>query len=193
MPPNGCSDSLQPSLNHGYTNMLNNNSYNSLSFEEKPQTNFSDDYCATNDVGLKPLTPMDGTNVYFSSDQGSNSFDCSDFTWGDNCSKTPEISSVLSAVSEDDQAQFVEDASPAKKQKSRLEDLVPSDVNSVNKLPDDLSEFDSQMKLFQMPYLDNNWDASFDAFLSGGATQDGANATDLWSFDDVSAMMDGGY
>ncbi|KAL0354431.1 UNVERIFIED_CONTAM: Ethylene-responsive transcription factor RAP2-12 [Sesamum radiatum] len=140
-------------------------------------------------MGLKPLTPTDGTNVYFSSDQGSNSFDCSDFGWGDNCAKTPEISSVLSAVIEDDQAQFMEDGGPAKRAKSSSEDLVPRDDNTVNKVSDDLSAFDSQMKLFQMPDLDSNWDASIDAFLNGDATQDGANAMDLWSFEDVPAML----
>ncbi|KAK4395029.1 Ethylene-responsive transcription factor RAP2-12 [Sesamum angolense] len=144
-------------------------------------------------MGLKPLAPTDGTNVYFSSDQGSNSFDCSDFGWGDNCAKTPEISSVLSAVIEDDQAQFMEDGGPAKRAKSSSEDHAPRDDNTVNKVSDDLSAFDSQMKLFQMPDLDSNWDASIDAFLSGDATQDGANAMALWSFEDVPAMLGGVY
>ncbi|KAK6118739.1 hypothetical protein DH2020_047544 [Rehmannia glutinosa] len=185
-------ESVQPNVteNTNFTNMLNNDYYDSLGFlEEKPQLKqygYADTYPTTGDVGLKPLTPTDGTNVYFSSDQGSNSFDCSDFTWGENCAKTPEISSVLSAVIEDDQAQFMEDASPAKKAKSNPEEFVPGNDNTVNKLSDDLS-------VFQMPYLDSNWEASIDAFLNGDATQDGGNAMDLWSFDDVPAMLDGAY
>ncbi|KAI3455668.1 hypothetical protein Pfo_012331 [Paulownia fortunei] len=191
--PKESPDSVQPNVNENmnFMNMLNNDYYDSLGFvEEKPQMKqygFADTYPTTGDVGLKPLTPTDGTNVYFSSDQGSNSFDCSDLGWGENCAKTPEISSVLSAVVEDGQAQFMEDAAPAKKAKSSPGDLVPGDENTVNKLSDDLSVFDSQMKLFQMPYLESNWDASIDAFLNGG------NAMDLWSFDDVPAMLDGAY
>ncbi|KAK4479196.1 hypothetical protein RD792_014707 [Penstemon davidsonii] len=165
-------ESVQPNASQdtGFMNMLNNDYYDSFGFaEEKPQM------IPTGDMGLKPLTPIDGANVYFSSDQGSNSFDCSDFGWGENCAKTPEISSVLSAVVEDNQAQFVEDASPAKKAKSSSEDVISEDT----------SAFDSQMKLFQMPYLESsNWDASIEAFLNG----DGGNEMDLWSFDDMGGV-----
>ncbi|KAG8388441.1 hypothetical protein BUALT_Bualt02G0126200 [Buddleja alternifolia] len=182
--PKESTQSVQPDLDQsmGFMNMLNSDYYDSLGFvEEKPQTK---------QYGYANVTPSDGTNVNLSSDQGSNSFDCSDFGWGENCAKTPEISSVLSAVVEEDQSQYVEDACPAKKAKSSSEDLVLTNGNTANnKLSEDLSEFDSQMKLFQMPYLDNNWDASIDAFLNGDATQDGGNGMDLWSFDDV--MMGG--
>ncbi|KAL8522643.1 hypothetical protein ACS0TY_012690 [Phlomoides rotata] len=128
----------------------------------------------------------DASSLHFSSDQGSNSFDCSDFGWGDNCAKTPEISSVLSAILEDHQDQ---DASPAKKAKSSSPDLVCSNDNTM----DELSEFDSQMKLFQVPYLENSWDASIDALLSGGMNVDGGNAMDLWSFGDATTMTGGVY
>ncbi|KAH6773339.1 hypothetical protein C2S51_011743 [Perilla frutescens var. frutescens] len=174
-------ESVQPNVNEGlnFMNMLNNDYYDSFcAVEEKPQMkqfSYADTYPTADESSLKPLTPTDGANVYFSSDQGSNSFDCSDFGWGENCAKTPEISSVLSTVLEDEQAQFTEDSDPAKA-KANPENLVSSD---------DLSAFDSQMKLFQMPYLESNWDASIDAFLNGDATQDGGNEMDLWSFDDA--------
>ncbi|KAK4480794.1 hypothetical protein RD792_011645 [Penstemon davidsonii] len=156
---------LNTSQNMSFTNILNNNYDDSLSFpEEKPQ--------------MQHYGYADGANVYFSSDQGSNSFGCSDFGWGENCAKTPEISSVLSTVVEDDQARFMEDANPAKKAKTSTEDLVPEQEKN-------LSGFDSQMT-----YSESNWDASIDAFLNGDATQEGGNGTDLWSFDDVLAMMD---
>lgn len=174
-------DSVQPNgdENISFENMLNSDYYDSFNFlEVKPQVNEYGTYDITGDVGSKPLTPTDCTNVYFSSDQGSNSFDCSDFTWGETSAKTPEISSVLSTVNED------EDGGQAKKTMSSSEDFVPGDENKVS---DDLSVFDSQMKLFQMPYLDSNWDASIDAFINGDGTQDGGNAMDLWSFDDVPA------
>lgn len=160
-------NSVQPNPNQdmSFTNLLNYDSFGII--EEKPQMNqqnsYSDAFCA----------PGDGSNVHFSSDQESNSFECSDFGWGDNCAKTPEISSVLSALGD-------EDASPAKKAKSTLE-------------TNDLSEFDSQMTLFQVPYLENNWDASIDALLSGGMNVDGGNAMDLWSFGDAITMSGGVY
>ncbi|EYU45910.1 hypothetical protein ABFS82_04G091000 [Erythranthe guttata] len=141
---NSRNDSINPNLNQNtsFTNIHNN------------------EYCF-----LKPLTPL-------SHDQGSNSFDCSDFGWGStNCEKTPEISSVLTSV-------VVEDVlSVSKRTKVGTEDLGGATFDG--KLTDDLSEFDSQMKLFQMPYLESNWDASIDAILNGG------NAVDLWSSDDV--------
>ncbi|KAL6496908.1 hypothetical protein OROGR_028837 [Orobanche gracilis] len=174
-------DSVQPNgdENMSFANMLNSDYYDSFNFlEVKPQMTEYGTHDITGDVGSKPLIPTDCTNVYFSSDQESNSFDCSDFTWGENCAKTPEISSVLSTVNED------EDGVQAKKTCSSSEDFVPG---VGNKISDDLSMFDSQLKLFQMPYLDSNWDASIDAFINGEGTQDGGNAMDLWSFDDVLA------
>lgn len=171
-----------------FMNMLNDD-YSFGVVEEKPQMKpfcYADTYPTADGSNLKPLTPTDGSNVCFSSDQESNSLECSDFAWGENCAKTSEISSVLSTVLEDEQAQFMEDAGPTKKAKTNPQNLVPSDENTVS---EDLSAFDSQMKLFQMPYLESNWDASLEAFLNGDATQDGGSAMDLWSFDDVPAML----
>ncbi|KAJ8539340.1 hypothetical protein K7X08_013592 [Anisodus acutangulus] len=128
--------------------------------------------------------------VYFNSDQGSNSFDPSDFGWGETCSRTPEISSVLSAATESDEAQFFEGADPPEeKPKSCSNNLVPYDANTVHKPSEELSDFESQMKFFQNPYSEGNLDASVDAFLNADATQGGENAMDLWSFDDLSSLM----
>lgn len=182
-------DSVQPSSSQCMTfqDMLDNDLYNSVCFfEEKPtmkQYCYADLYPNTGDVA----------NVYFSSDQGSNSFDSSEFGWGENSTRsTPEISSVLYSVFEDDKAQFMEDSNPAKKLKSISEDTVAAVDNTMNELSEEPSAFESQMKLFQMPYLDGNWDASsVDAFLNGDSTQDDGNELDLWSFDDFSAMFGG--
>ncbi|KAG6418382.1 hypothetical protein SASPL_120586 [Salvia splendens] len=183
------SDSIQPHLdqNMSFDTMLSNDYYDSLGLmEEKPQMK----QYGYSDVGLKPRTPSDGSSVYFSSDQGSNSFDCSDFVWSDNCAKNPEVSSVLTTVVEDDdQALDSDTPHPAKKVKTSPENVVPLDEDNSS----DLSEFDSQMKLFQMPYLECNWDASIDALLSGDTNQDGGSALDLWSLDDVAAMSGGVY
>ncbi|KAF7134802.1 hypothetical protein RHSIM_Rhsim08G0243100 [Rhododendron simsii] len=158
--------------------------------EEKPLTKqygVSDAYTISGEFENKSVISSDATAVYFSSDQGSNSFDCSDFGWGEYNAKTPEISSLLSATIEGGETQFVEDASPAKKLKTDSVDVGPVEENTVKNLSEELSAFESEMKLFQIPFLEENWDASVDAFLSGDATQDGGNSMDLWTFDDLVA------
>lgn len=118
-------------------------------------------------------------------DQGSNSFDYSDFGWGEHSSKTPEITSVLSTTLEVDEAQFVEDAKPAKKLKPNS---VVSGEEGTEK-SNEFTSFESEMKLFQTPYLDGSWDDSVDAFLGGGdTTQDGGTSMNLWAFDDRSNL-----
>nr|GMC73090.1 ethylene-responsive transcription factor RAP2-12-like [Ipomoea batatas] len=62
-------------------------------------------------------------------------------------------------------------------------------VKGVRKLSDELSAFEAEMKFFQIPYLEGNWEASVDTFLNGDATQDGGNAMDLWSFDYAPTLM----
>ncbi|KAL7605261.1 ethylene-responsive transcription factor RAP2-12 [Lactuca sativa] len=136
------------------------------SVEEKPEANPM--------PAAKPFIPSETAAFYFSSDQGSNSFDCSDFPWGENCVRTPEITSVLSEV---DEAIFMEDPNPVKKPKTESVNLVSDCENT-----DDL--------FFEMP-----WDASsVDAFLNGDSTtQDCETVMDLWSFDDLPVMMNGGF
>jgi len=134
------------------------------------------------------VTGADTAPMYFNSDQGSNSFDCSDFGWGDHCSKTPEITSILSATVEVDEAQFAEeDANPSKKLKTGEEE------KNVN-VSDEFGDFESEMKFFQTPYLDGNWDASVDTIFTGNTnTQEGENSMDLWAFDNLAAMIGGSY
>ena len=129
--------------------------------------------------------------MYFNSDQGSNSFDCSDFGWGEHASKTPEISSVLSATPEIDESLFMEDANPKKRMKSDSGNAVPIE-NNEKSLSEELLAYDNQMN-FQMPYLEGNWETSLDSLLNGDTTQDGANPMDLWSFDDLPSLVGGVY
>lgn len=188
---NACSNSVQSSLNQNFSFVNNQDQdyYNTMGFlEEKPPTN---QYASVNsippngNIGVASNTAP----AYFSSDQGSNSFEYSDFGWGEQ-SKTPEISSVLSATLESDESLFLEDANPKKKLKSDSENAMPTEENNANTLSEELSAFESQMKFLQMPYLEgSNWDASMDAFLNGDATQDGGNPVDLWSFDDFPSMV----
>nr|ADP37417.1 ethylene-responsive-element-binding factor 2 [Petunia x hybrida] len=188
-------DSVQPDTT--VMNNLRNGYYDSLGFlEEKPvakQYGYEDGGSTSVDIGFDSFAPSAGADIYFNSDVGSNSFDCSDFGWGEPCTRTPEISSVLSAAIESNEAQFVEDARPEKKLKSDPNNPVADDGNTVNELSEELSAFESEMKFLQIPYLEGNWDASADTFLNTSATQDGENAMDLWSFDDVPSLMGGVY
>lgn len=179
-----------------FMNNVENDYCNSFSFvEEKPSVNlfnYVDTCAAAGEVELKSYSSSDGANIYFSSDQGSNSFDCSDFGWGESGPKTPEISSVFSASIEGDEAQFLETAGSAKNLKASSDDSVQGEGNTVDNLSEELSAFESEMKFFQIPYLEGNWEASVDTFL-GDATQDGGNPMDLWAFDDVPSIMGGVY
>lgn len=186
---------VRPNLieNSSFMNNLDLDYYPMDFVEEKPQTNqyeFSDACPISEGFENKSVSPSDGASLYFNSDQGSNSFDCSDFGWEDYNAKTPEISSLLSATPEGDETQFVEDANPTKKLKTDSVDVGLVEANTVNNLSDKLSAFESEMKIFEIPYLNDNWDASVEAFLSGDATQDGGDSIDLWTFDDLVA---GGY
>ncbi|KAH7866715.1 hypothetical protein Vadar_023974 [Vaccinium darrowii] len=181
---------VQPNLNQNFIENLDLDF--PLDFEEKPQTNqygFADACPVYGEFENKSVVPSDGTALYFNSDQGSNSFDCSEFGWGEyNNAKTPEISSILSAATiEVDETQFLDDANTAKKLKTESVE-VGSVENEVKNLSDEFSAFEAEMKLFQMPFLEENWDASVDAFPStGDATQDGGNSICLWTLDDLVA------
>ncbi|XP_010552190.1 PREDICTED: ethylene-responsive transcription factor RAP2-12-like isoform X1 [Tarenaya hassleriana] len=146
--------------------------------DEKPQVNLN-----SFDNGLNAAFP------YFSSDQGSNSFDCSEFGWNDEGPKTPEISSMLV----NDPAPFLEDTNPAKKLKPTTQEVTPVS-NTDESLSDELMmEMGNQIP-FQAPYLDNNnWEASLEAFLNGddAMAQDGSNPMDLWTFDEIPSMLEG--
>lgn len=184
-----------PNQNFNYANSSDEDIYSSMGFvEEKPLTNqfgYMDTFNAQGVSGQKSLAPADNAPLYFNSDQGSNSFDCSDFGWGENGPKTPDVSSVLSATLEIDESQF-EDANPQKKFKPASEDVVSDEENaSAKTFSEELSAFESQMKFLQMPFLEGGWDPSMEALLGGEATQDGGNAVDLWTFDDLAPMMGG--
>jgi EREBP-like factor len=189
-------NSVQPNLDQNF-NFRNNSDqeYSMGLMEEKPFTNeygYMDSVPVNGDVGFQSFVSSDAAPMYFNSDQGSNSFDCSDFGWGEQGPKTPEISSVLSATLEGDESKFLEDANPKKKLKSESGSVVSVENNTPKTLSEELSAFESQMN-FQMPYLDGSWDASIETLFSGSTTQDGGNSMDLWSFDDLPAMAGGVY
>lgn len=154
--------------NNSFDNMGHDSSFGDVSFmEEKPQM-YNNQFGLTNSYN----------NHYFGSDQGSNSFDCSEFGWSDHGPKTPEISSMLVG---NNQAPFTEETNAAKK-------LKPSSDDGTSNQSDDL-----------MAYLDNAlWESpsplEVEAMLGVDAvavTQGEENPMDLWSLDDINYMLEG--
>jgi len=164
--------------------------FDSVNFvEEKPSMNqlgmmeTTTTLPSNEDAGVKSAVPSDAP-MYFSSDQGSNSFDFSDFGWAEQVPRTPEISSVFLPAPE---SGFTEDANPSKKQKCNPDNDVPA--NGKPEAAEELFGFD---KLLQMPYMDGGWEASLDNLLNGDASQDVGNSMELWNFDDLSNIVGGG-
>ncbi|XP_010501805.1 PREDICTED: ethylene-responsive transcription factor RAP2-2-like [Camelina sativa] len=164
----------QQYCNNSFDNM-GHDSCGDMSFmEEKPQM-------YNNQFGLTNSFDAGGNNgyQYFSSDQGSNSFDCSEFGWSDHGPRTPEISSMLV---NNNQAPYIEETNAAKKLKPNSEDGI-----SHNDESDDL-----------MVYLDNAlWDAPLEveAMLgadTGALTREEENP-ELWSLDEINFMLEGDF
>ncbi|KAK9099614.1 hypothetical protein Syun_026659 [Stephania yunnanensis] len=168
--------------NFNFMNNLDQGFYDSLGFmEEKSSVNGSG-YMNSFPVA-KPFTPTDGGTLCFTSDQGSNSFNCSDFGWGEHESKTPEITSVPSMIFEGNESEFMEDSIPKKKAKTNS-----GEGSTAKTVSEELSAFESEMQFLQIPYLEGTWDASMDSLLSGENTTTqygGGGSLDLWSFDDL--------
>lgn len=182
--------------NFSYANKLEDDYFNTTGFvEEKPLMNqfgVMGSFPANRNAGFEAYTSSDSGPLFFNSDQGSNSFDCSDFGWGEEAAKTPEISSVLSATAEADESVFVESVSPKKKLKSDSEIASPVEESNGKSLSEELLAFDNQINV-QMPYPEGSWEASLDSFLNGDATQDGGNLMDFWNFDDLATMVGCAY
>ncbi|KAF5466284.1 hypothetical protein F2P56_016226 [Juglans regia] len=194
--------SVQPNLNQNFDSMnYADQDYTMGLMEEKPFTNqygYLDSIPLNGDVEPKSFVSSGGTtptSTYFNSDQGSNTFDYSDFAWGEQGPKTPEISSVLSVSAEggesqflEDASQFLEDASPRKKLKFDSENVASVESNTAKTVSVELSAFESQIN-YQVPYLEGIWDDSIETLFSGDTTQDVGNPMDLWGFEDDSVMV----
>ncbi|KAJ6834581.1 ethylene-responsive transcription factor 1-like [Iris pallida] len=114
----------------------------------------------------------------FQSDQGSNSLDCSDYGWGNEMNKTPEITSLSPpTIVEGNKYEILEDDynNLQKKLKNNAGEGVPVDQNTVMNIPEE-SSFESLMDLLQV-------DSSFDSIFTSEV-----GAQDLWSFDSMPMM-----
>ncbi|KAL9228484.1 hypothetical protein vseg_004062 [Gypsophila vaccaria] len=182
--PNPTPASQNVNQNFDVMTNFDDQNFNFSFAEEKPQIN---SIPATTDVGLKSFASSDGSDMYFTSDEGSNSLDISDFGWGESGPKTLEISSLFSAAFKSDDFQVQTDGNTYKKVKSNSGNAVPAESKYGNSMSD--ADFESQLKLLEMPYLDEDW--AMDAFLASEATEEGINPIDLWSFDDLPAVTQG--
>ena len=188
-------NNVQPNLSHKF-NVGNNQEENHCPLdvvEQKPLVNqyANMDSFPDSGNGLASLTPPDDVTLYFSSDQGSNSFEYSDLAWGEQAPKTPEISSILSAPLEGE-SHFVQDANQQKNLQSNSQDVAAMQDGSAKTLSEELVDIESDLKFFQMPFLEGSWDGtSLESLLAGDTTQDGGNLMNLWSFDDIPSMAGG--
>ncbi|GAB2268938.1 hypothetical protein Dimus_003877 [Dionaea muscipula] len=159
--------------------------------EEKPlgkKFQSADPLPVAGEAGLESFTPPSGGPLlHFNSDQGSNSFGCSDFGWGEYGPRTPDISSILcDAIDSDDSLKEV-DVNPRKKQKSNSDHVELAGDNG-QQLSVDLLHFESEPKFLQTSLTTENW--ATESFLGADGTLDAAgNLMDLWSFDDLTAML----
>ncbi|GAB4849992.1 hypothetical protein Ancab_029291 [Ancistrocladus abbreviatus] len=189
--------------NFSVVNNSDNGYYTNFGFmEEKPMTKqfeHTNSVPVSGEGGLESFTPSNGDPLcfnadngplYLNSDQGSNSFDCSDFGWAENGPQTP-ISSLFSASIESEDSLVFEDSNPMKKLKSNSAYAAPAAGNSEKNPSEDFSDFVTEMKKLEATLLDDNW--AMYPFLGGDAAQDSGNLMDLWSLDDFSAMLDGVY
>ncbi|XP_031499576.1 ethylene-responsive transcription factor 1-like isoform X1 [Nymphaea colorata] len=121
---------------------------------------------------------------FMQSDEGSNSFDCSDFSWERDPKTPPEISSAFFGPTvECEESKFTDVALNGNgDEKKALEGVKAVEENAV-KLSEELSAFETYMKFLQIPYLEGSPDQSIETLCNGDVTQDGP--MDLWSFDDL--------
>lgn len=115
------------------------------------------------------MNAVEAPFMNLSSDQGSNSFSCSDFSW-ENDIKTPDITSVLASIptsTEVDESAFL--------QNNANNAALPPVMGNANV---DIADLEPYMKFL----MDSGSDESIDSMLSCDGSPD---AVDLWTFDDM--------
>ncbi|URE27328.1 hypothetical protein MUK42_16349 [Musa troglodytarum] len=140
--------------------------------------------------GMKPSPLTDGPAINLYSDQGSNSFDCSEHGM-ENEAKTPEITSMLTpTMTESEESAYFEGAQ-LKKLRNNAGEMVPAE-NSAANLSQELADFESFLKFLQEPYQEGGSDESIESLLANDVTQD-MNGVDLWGFDDLFPITGSDY
>lgn len=124
---------------------------------------------------MNSASPIEDPIRNLHSDQGSNSFGCSDLSW-ENDTKTSDITSIaqISTIAEGDESAFVNSNSN--------NSLVPSIMeNNTVDLTDGLTDLEPYMRFL----LDDGASESIDNLLNLDGSQDVVSNMDLWSFDDM--------
>ncbi|KAF0902034.1 hypothetical protein E2562_011854 [Oryza meyeriana var. granulata] len=154
-------------MSAGNNNMYNTNAYAYPAVEYTLQEPF----VQTQNVSFVPaMNAIEDPFVNLSSDQGSNSFGCSDFSQ-ENDTKTPDITSMLApTLTEVDESAFL--------QNNASDAMVPPVMGNATI---DLADLEPYMKFL----IDGGSDESIDTLLSSDGSQDVASSMDLWSFDDM--------
>jgi EREBP-like factor len=129
--------------------------------------NMPEPFMHTQNMSFAPLVnsaaPVQEPFVNLSSDQGSNSFSCSDFSL-ENDTRTPDITSVVVGESA-----FAQNAYHA---------VVPPVMGNASV---DLTELEPYMNFL----MDSGSEDSIDTLFSCDGSQDVVSNMDLWSFDDM--------
>ncbi|WOL06521.1 ethylene-responsive transcription factor [Canna indica] len=134
--------------------------------------------------GMKHSPPMELPAINLFSDQGSNSFNCSEYGW--ECeAKTPE-SILAPAMVEAEGAAYL-DGAPMKKLKNNAGEVAPAPAENS----EDMSAFENYLKFLQEPYLEGSSDESIESLLNTEVTEDMSDM-DLWNFDDLLQMTGNG-
>ncbi|RWR76202.1 AP2/ERF domain-containing protein [Cinnamomum micranthum f. kanehirae] len=170
----------KPNFNQtNFNSYPNHTFYNTFRFMEEKKSIEPSGYMGYPNK-FKSFAPADGGGIGFLSEEGSNSFNYSDFGW-EHDSKTPEISSVLAPTWEVDESLFMEDAGLMKKLKSESDIVAPAEDNVATKPSEELAAYESCMKFLQIPpYLDGSSDQSYENMISGDVSQDGGSSIDIW-------------
>ncbi|WOL12460.1 ethylene-responsive transcription factor [Canna indica] len=154
--------------------------YQNLGLQEKER--LQTDYLNSFTVA-KPNAPPKEANFSIHSDEGSNIFGYCDFTW-EYGAQTSEITSVHGpTMIEAAKAESLEDGGYMKKLKNNYGEAVPSD-DYTTKLSE-LSDFESYVKILQIPYFEGSSDMLIASLYGGELAQIGASAMDLWNFSDL--------
>ncbi|ERM96078.1 hypothetical protein AMTRI_Chr13g117150 [Amborella trichopoda] len=130
-------------------------------------------------IAIGASGPSDVVHIF--SDQGSNSFDCTDLSWDQN--EVNEISSGLATCPEGSELASTDVDGGGLDLSCKVSAKSEGDMNGnpAEKLSEELSAFESYMKFFQIPYLEG----VEERVPVADTCQDGGGSMDLWSFDDL--------
>lgn len=124
---------------------------------------------------------------FMQSDQSSNSFDYSDFSWEQDPKAPLEISSVFLEPTLDSAESKISGVAEVQNVNGETAEGMKSvdDGSPATELSDGSSVFESYMKFLQDPYVEGSAEQPMDALCTGDVSQD--RSIDLWSFDDMPA------